>query len=615
MDKKLLTEWGWIIVIILILAFVIAFASPFASFIVTRTQNVLTHFNSRATDGLDFTMPYKVKLTTNIPEAGTVFFTGEHSGTEISLEGENTVTFSATQNTGYSFVGWYNRNNLISTDMVYTDGYSVKSAQTITAKYEVKLAAGLYDANDVLISPWEELTDTYGMRATINYASNTYATETSSPYYVLTNTPELADGVKLVIGDITSISNYAFYNCANLTTVVIPDSVESIGDSSFENCTNLTTVNIPSSIETIGDSAFKNCGSLQNITISDGVTSIGKYVFESCSSLASITIPDSVETIGNNAFNKCTALKTVYYDGTIEQWCQFSFGTSSANPAWNEADLYIAGSLAKDITIPGDVENINAYAFYGCGSLTSVTLEDGITSIGKYAFTKCKNLNSVVAPDGLTTISQYAFNGCSSLASINIPDSVTTLGEGSFAGCSSLTSVNIPKGVTTLNQVFANCTSLTEIYYDAANLNDLTEQSFGVFNNAGSNGTGITFIVGKNVTKIPSYMFDCNSSTHNAPKITNIVFEEGSVCETLNAHAFQGLKELTSITLSDSVTTIGDYAFGGCSKLTNITYTGTTEQWQAISISSYWNHNVSSVCIITCSNGTIDMSGNVTPIS
>ena len=76
-------------------------------------------------------------------------------------------------------------------------------------------------------------------------------------------------------------------------------------------------------------------------------------------------------------------------------------------------------------------------AFYGCSSLTSITLPpNSLTTIGKGAFYRCSSLTSITLPDSLTTIGDWAFSGCSSLTSITLPDSLTTIGNDAFFGCS-----------------------------------------------------------------------------------------------------------------------------------------------------------------------------------
>ena len=97
----------------------------------------------------------------------------------------------------------------------------------------------------------------------------------SSPWYSYRNY------IKTVkIGDsVTSIGNYAFYNCSSLTSVEIPDSVTSIGERAFYYCRKLTSVTIPNSVTSIGDWAFRDCISLTSVEIPDSVTSIGNSAF------------------------------------------------------------------------------------------------------------------------------------------------------------------------------------------------------------------------------------------------------------------------------------------------------------------------------------------------
>ncbi len=94
--------------------------------------------------------------------------------------------------------------------------------------------------------------------------------------------------------------------------ITIPNSVTSIGDFAFTGCVNLTSITIPNSVTSIGWYAFYGCSSLTSITIPDSVTSIGDEAFKDCSSLTSITIPDSVTFIGNAAFDGCLSDLTIY---------------------------------------------------------------------------------------------------------------------------------------------------------------------------------------------------------------------------------------------------------------------------------------------------------------
>ena len=124
-------------------------------------------------------------------------------------------------------------------------------------------------------------------------------------------------GVILFDGEVTTIGEWAFAHCDNLTSITIPDSVTTIGNWAFHNCSSLTSVTIGESVTTIGESAFRDCSSLTSVTISDSVTEIGWDAFAYCSSLTSVTIGDSVTEIGWYAFYNCSSLKNVYCKATI----------------------------------------------------------------------------------------------------------------------------------------------------------------------------------------------------------------------------------------------------------------------------------------------------------
>ena len=229
---------------------------------------------------------------------------------------------------------------------------------------------------------------------------------------------------------VTSIGNYAFEYCENITSVTIPDSVTSIGFRVFSNCTSLTSITIPNSVTSISGEAFENCTSLtainvasensnyvsvngvlynkdkttiicypagkkdNNYKIPDSVTEIDDYAFNGCISLSSVTIPNSVTSIGVYAFEYCASLKS--------------------------------------ITIPDSVPLVGPGAFSNCTNLTSVTIQNGVMYIGNEAFANCTSLTGITIPDSVTWIGRYSFGGCTSLTSITIPNSVTSIGKKAF---------------------------------------------------------------------------------------------------------------------------------------------------------------------------------------
>ena len=264
-------------------------------------------------------------------------------------------------------------------------------------------------------------------------------------------------GVITFDGDVTTIGDYAFYNCKALTSVTIPDSVTTIGNYAFRDCDALTSVTIPDSVTTIGDYAFIYCYALKSVTIPDSVTTIGGGAFAFCYALTSVTIPDSVTTIERYAFLGCDALKAFYGKfASADNRCLIVDGVLNS---------FAIGCGLTTYSIPNSVTTIGVRAFEHCSALTSVTIPDSVTTIGGAAFGSCGALTSVTIPDSVTKIGSYAFDSCSALISVTIPDSVTTIGDYAFAFCDALTSVTIPDSVTKIGQqALDDCTSLKEVY-------------------------------------------------------------------------------------------------------------------------------------------------------
>ena len=198
----------------------------------------------------------------------------------------------------------------------------------------------------------------------------------------------------------TTIGDYAFAGCQNLTSVDLPNTVTKISGYAFDNCTGLTSVTIPNSVTSIGNYAFYDCSGLTALTIGEGVTSIGDWAFYRCTGLTSVTIPNSVTSIGEKAFQGCTGLTSVLISD-IAAWCAISFGNDGANPLSYAHNLYLNGELITDLVISNSVTSIGDYAFWYCTGLTSVTIPNSVTSIGKNAFSRCS---------GLTTITCKAVN-------------------------------------------------------------------------------------------------------------------------------------------------------------------------------------------------------------
>ena len=490
---------------------------------------------------------YKVVIRRK-PMYSVTFKHGNGDDVVAKVEEGNLVSRPDINYPGYTLIGW---------DCDFTQ--PITEHKVITATWRVS----------------DEMADfeftTVGQECTITGVRDKTKSEYAIPNYV------------------TKIGEKAFYKCINLTSIEIPESVKAIDAEAFTRCYKLievinrstlsieageedngdvafyakavhsgdtrivnkggyvfyahegdnylvcyvgadTNLILPENLNDenyeINDNAFLNRTDITGVVISDGVTVVRDSAFKGCLGLTSLTIGSSVTIIHQFAFYNCTRLEEINFNATN------MIDFRSADQKFDYAGHDGSGIT---VNIGANVTRIPAYFFYNhsdsshAPNITSVIFEDGSVceSIGYSAFRECTKLNSITIPENITSIGNYAFYGCEGVMEIN---------------------------------------------FNAIAMNDLHEGS-RVFYTVGSLGNGFTLNIGKSVTKIPAHMLDPRgTSSYNLPRVTSIVFAEGGVCESIGDSAFYYALKLTSITIPDSITYIGNYAFYRCSALTEINF-------------------------------------------
>ena len=259
---------------------------------------------------------------------------------------------------------------------------------------------------------------------------------------------------------VTAIGEGAFYGCAGLTGVTIPQSVTVIENESFTLCEELKEVIIPNQVTAIGDNAFANCIKLNGISIPNSVISIGEYAFGGCLQMTTVTIGESVTVIGDNAFEKCIGLTSIIIPENV-----ITIGMGAFWFCQNLAEFIVSGQNRNYSTIDGVLFNKDQRILiaYPNAKSSVYTIPEGVSTIGTLAFSGC-DLTDVTIASSVTTIEELAFH-YTRLRNVMIPDRVTTIGNSVFLSCHELKKVTIPRSDISLGDgVFYDCNALEEIH-------------------------------------------------------------------------------------------------------------------------------------------------------
>lgn len=200
-----------------------------------------------------------------------------------------------------------------------------------------------------------------------------------------------------------------------------------------------------------------------------------------------------------------------------------------------------------------DVTEIASTAFAGNAGLASVTMQGGTTGTGN---------NNNNAPVGLQRIGERAFYGCPSLTTVTIPATVTAIGNQAFSDCPALTALNVTAG----NQSYI---SNDGVLYEYVGYSAGATGNYNTY-------TLIQYPSGKTSTSyaapaaIASRLTAIGQGAFAGAQALNTITLPESV-QSIGADAFRNCSALTSMAIPDKVTTIQSYAFSGCSALTDVT--------------------------------------------
>lgn len=202
------------------------------------------------------------------------------------------------------------------------------------------------------------------------------------------------------------------------------------------------------------------------------------------------------------------------------------------------------------------VTEIGDQVFWGCNTLTEVTLPNTVKIIGYQAFCKCSNLTNVTIPEGVKKIGQAAFYGCSQLTSITIPSTITNM-DTAFSGNTALSHVTLTNGISKISSnAFERCTGLPEV-------------------------------------EIPASV--------------------DQICP----FAFNGCTNLKRVLLEKNIKTINVNAFKDCTNLSDVKYNGYKTDWDRVTVNTTGNDTLTSKVRYLCdinfdlNGGTINGSGTM----
>ncbi len=238
------------------------------------------------------------------------------------------------------------------------------------------------------------------------------------------------------------------------------------------------------------------------------VTQIAEFAFQNNTEITSVYIPSTVKSIGVKAFEGCTSLTKITLRDNLETIEDFAFKNCAV----------------EAVKIPNSVTTVGEHSFENCPIEIATVPTIALPSI------KNSSLKYIVITCG-DAIGDNEFSNCTNLISVTISDSVTSIGSSAFSGCKNLTDIVIPDSVKSIGKdAFSGCTNII-----------LTERG---------------------VSYVDKWVISCDSSA------MNVKLKDGT--SGITDFAFKDCENLVTVTLPDSIKSVGKGAFYGCTNLENI---------------------------------------------